>query len=97
MADLSKLIAAYHSAQAAWRKLDEETDELVNNSPEWQAYEDAENGVLFFPCQTIDDVRLVARFALDEEMALDSLMNCTIGDVPVISIFLRALLGEART
>jgi hypothetical protein len=97
MSDLRNLIKAYYVAQAAWRKLDEATVGVTDNSPEWRAYDAAENAVLFFPCQTIEDVRLVARFALDEEMALDSLMNCTIGDVPVVSIFLRALLGEART
>ena len=99
MVDLRELIEAYRQAQAAWRKLDDGTIGVTDNSPEWQAYENAENAVLFFPCQTIEDVCLKARFVLDEDSAYDSLKNCYFGDTgeDVLKGFLRCLAGEAQS
>lgn len=98
MADLRELIDAYRQAQAAWRKLDDETVGVTDGSPEWRAYEDAENAVLFFPCQTLEDVRLKDRFVLDEDSAYDSLKNCYFSDTgeDVLKGFLRCLTGEAQ-
>lgn len=80
MSDLSTLIKAYFSAQAAWRKLDEEANGPTHESPEWKAYEDAEHAVLLFPCATMADVQLKAQFVLLDDSAYDSVKNCIFLD-----------------
>jgi hypothetical protein len=67
-----------------------------DDGPEWDAYEAAEHAVIFYPCRTMDDVRIKARFFLENEGPNDTLQNCPIGPARALDVFLRSLLGEAQ-
>ncbi|TQX88463.1 MULTISPECIES: hypothetical protein [unclassified Rhizobium] len=96
---LTDLIARYFAAQRAWLVLFDQEDPNAGSSPEWDAYELAENAVLYFPCKTLDEVWEKAAFVLSDPNAFDTVRNCihTVGDDNsyVLAPFLRSLLGEA--
>lgn len=93
MADLCELIDAFAAARKAFLGAPEDDDECV---VEWEAYCKAEDAVIAFPCQTIEDVRLKARFFLDHEAPNDALRTGHKGDDRTIDVFLRSLLGEVQ-
>lgn len=90
MADLHELINAFAAAKAAY---DRNADP---DGPEWDAYEAAEHAIIVYPCLTIEDVRLKARFFLDNSGPNDTLRNCFSADGPVVDVFLHSLLGGAQ-
>lgn len=93
MADLRELIDAFETARAAFLACPEDDDECV---VEWEAYCKADEAVIMFPCQIIDDVRLKARFFLDHEAPNDTLRTGHHGDDRTLDVFLRSLLGEVQ-
>jgi hypothetical protein len=90
---LQDVIDLYLVAQQKYRDADPDGDCEV---PEWAAYEAADTAVIAFPCMSLDDVRLKARFVLDNDSPYDSVQNCTIGPEgeDVLRLFLRSLLGR---
>ncbi|EJK83564.1 hypothetical protein [Rhizobium sp. AP16] len=93
---LTDLIAQYHEAQRVWQAQFDEDDTKASNSKEWDAYEAAEDAILYYPCKTLEDVQTKASFVLADTNALDSVTNCFRSDdgAPSLVLFLRSLLGE---
>ncbi|MDR7034525.1 hypothetical protein [Mesorhizobium sp. BE184] len=93
MADLRELIDAFAQASAAYNAAPEAADW---DSPEADAYEAAEHAVIVAPCETAEDVRMKARFFLDNSGPNDTLRNCEDAAGSDLDRFLRSLLGEAQ-
>jgi hypothetical protein len=97
MSDLLTLINDYFIAQRAWRALSAQDDTTDAPSPEWDAYEAAEDAILQFPCRTHEEVTMKVAFVLADDNAFDSVRTCfrEVGDRTVwtLTAFLRSLLG----
>jgi hypothetical protein len=91
MADLREAIDTFTAAKSAYDNATVEDD-----GPKWDAYEAAEHAVIIYPCQTIEDARLKARFFLDNDGPNDTLRNCVSERGHVLDAFLRSLIGEAQ-
>jgi hypothetical protein len=86
MADLHELIDAFTAAKSAYQAAAE------GEGPEWDAYEAAEHAVIVYPCQTIKDVRVKARFFLENSGPNDTLRNCDSESGHTLDLFLRSLV-----
>lgn len=87
---LAALIQAHAAARLAWDR----ADPTGSSSPEYLAFEAAEEVVLRYPCSTLEEVREKARFIIANPSAFDSICNLGEGDEHCGLIFLRSLLGE---
>lgn len=87
---LPLLIAAFHEATA---KRDAEWNKGNDDGPEQDAVEAAEDAVLRFPCQTLDEVRVKARFFLNNSGPYDTIRNCFDAKEETLLPFLRSLAG----
>lgn len=94
---LNDLIARYAEAKRVWEAQFDVDCEEASDSPEWDAYEQAEAAVLHFPCQSIEDVRAKAAFVLADANAFDTVRNCYEGGYETgehsLKPFLRSLMG----
>lgn len=97
MADLSELIDAFHAAKVAWEARFEADCDAADASPEWDTYESAENAVIVYPCQTLDDVHAKAGFFLQNSGPYDTIRNCFGAEEETLRPFLRSLLGEGSS
>ncbi|PZM07606.1 hypothetical protein [Rhizobium tubonense] len=73
---LTQLIEAYFEAQRIWEARFDADCQTAGHSPEWDAYEEAEDKILYYPCETMEDVRTKAQFLLGDDSAFDSLRTC---------------------
>ena len=87
---LAALIQAHAVARLAWDRV----DPTGSSSPEYAAFEAAEEAVLRYPCRTLEEVREKARFIIENPSAFDSICNLGEGNEHCGLIFLRSLLGE---
>lgn len=91
---LPLLIATFHEAtavrDAAWARGDDDAD-----GPEQVDLEVAEDAVLRFPCQTLDEVRVKAQFFLNNSGPYDTIRNCFDAKEETLLPFLRSLAGGA--
>jgi hypothetical protein len=87
MADLHEMIDVFTAAKSAY--VDDATVE--DEGPEWEAYEVAEHALIVFPCETIEDVRLKARFFIENAGPNDTLRNCFSESGYTLDLFLRSL------
>ena len=92
---IEALIDAYNEAQAVWSIRFDADSNTAGDCPEWDAYEATEQAVIEYPCSTIEEVRVKARFLLNDEFPYESVKQCKRGDTDVLKSFLRSLLGEA--
>lgn len=90
MADLRELIDACVKAKAAFDAADVNNDEA-----EWNAFDEAEDAVITYPCRSLEDVRTKARFFLETESSYDTIRNSYTTTEDTLMSFLRSLLGEA--
>jgi hypothetical protein len=89
--ELETLIATFEAARIAFNAADANDD-----GAEFEKYYDAEIAVITHPCRSIEDIRLKARFLLDNDGPNDTVQNCFVPESgePVLNVFLRSLLGE---
>lgn len=73
---LVQLIAIYTEAKRVWETQWLEDEDKAGDSVEWNAYEDAGDAILNYPCATMDEIRIKAAFVLSDENLTDTLMNC---------------------
>jgi hypothetical protein len=92
--DFPKLINTFEVARQAY-EVAAKTDDT--DGPVWDAYEAAEHAVIVYPCRTIEDVRLKAKFFLENEGPNDTLRNCSSSQGPALDRFLRSLIGEGAS
>lgn len=96
--EIPRLAAAYKAARAAYLLQEQATDgEAAGKSPEWDAFEAAEDAILFTPCRTMRDVAAKVDAILSDDNLDDTLRNCfrMEGEEKVWSLFpfLRSLKG----
>lgn len=96
MADLGKLIDAYHAARRTWEAQFEQDEDAAGEAPQWDAYWEAERAVIVFPCRTLDDVRAKAKFFLENSSPYDTIRNCSTATEETLRPFLRSLIGETQ-
>lgn len=90
---LNSLIEDHRKAEEAYEKAIEEDEGF--DGPEWVAKEAAEDAVITYPCQSLDDVRTKARFFLENKSSYDTIRHCYTTTEDTLMPFLRSLLGEA--
>ena len=93
---LTELITAFHTTYAALESADPDRDQGTD-SVEWGAWEDVEHAIVRYPCRTLDDVRVKARFFLENEGAYDTIRTCENATEETLYPFLRSLLGEEQS
>ncbi len=90
---LKALIDAYEKAREDYENAAPENE----GGPEWDAYEAAEHAVIIYPCRSLEDVRMKARFFLENSGLYDTIRNSRTSAEPeeeALMPFLRSLLGE---
>jgi hypothetical protein len=73
---LVQLMATYTEAKRVWETQWLEDEDKAGDSVEWNAYEDAGDAILNYPCASMDEIRIKAAFVLSDENLTDTLMNC---------------------
>lgn len=86
---LESLIEEYRKALTAYNGSLVEDDDC--DSPEWDAYIDAESALIAHPCTDDAERRAKITFATTEKALFDTLQNDRRGEVPELLRFLRSL------
>lgn len=97
--ELQRRIYTFKSARAAYQVREEADTDTAGTSPEWDAYEVAEDALLSFPCKSMADVALKADLIISDNGLSDTIRNCfkIEGDGKKwrLEPFLRSMKGEA--
>lgn len=97
---LSDLIIAFKAAQVAYEVAFKEAEAKADGEgdvPEWDTYEYAEIAIIEYPCRTLDDVRIKARFFLDNPASYDTIRNCSYSQEETLLPFLRSLVATEES
>lgn len=92
MSTLAQKIAAFEAARVAYEDAAPEFD----GDPLWNAYEATEHAVVVHPCETLDEVRLKARYFLENDGPYCTIADCEDETGDVLRTFLRSLLGAGE-